>query len=146
MNTTNCIRALLVEDDRAQASLYATILNKAFGSEIELSVLHDSLDAAKYLQSQQTEILITELSMPVLDGVELARRAKDRYRGTQVLMLTAASTPDHLSEAAKAAASDYLLKPFSDSLLIILVEQARARLHRWRNALSETLCQKANWR
>ena len=85
MNTTNRVRALLVEDVRAQAARYATVLNKELGSEIELSVLHDSLEAEQYLRNQQTEILITELSMPGLDGVELARRAKDRYRGTQVL-------------------------------------------------------------
>lgn len=130
---------MLVEDDPSQATLYATILRRAFGASIQLAVFSDPRLAAACLQKHLIEILITDVDMPGLDGIELVRLAKERYRGTQVIVMTAASTTDSLIGATDQGAADYLLKPFAHDLLVELVKQAAARLQRWKLALAATL-------
>lgn len=130
---------MLVEDDPPQATLYATILRRDFGSSIHLVVFNDPYLASACLQKHLIEILITDVDMPNLDGIELVRLAKDRHRGTQVIVITAASTTENLIGANDQGAADYLLKPFANDLLIELVKQAAARLQRWKLALAATL-------
>ncbi len=131
-------RVLLVEDDPAQARLYRRILERAF-ADLRLNVFEDSASAAEYLESHFVDVLITDLQMPGIDGLELLRRVKQRSPHAQVLILTAASTAEKLVEAASLGASDYLLKPFENGDLINFVEQAQRRLERWRAALAGTL-------
>ena len=130
---------VLAEDDPKQARLYSTILTGAFGLDVHLETFCDSEEAAAYLESHLVDLLITDLRMPKVDGVELIRRAKARYSGVQVLIMTAASTADSLVDAAELGATDYLLKPFEHELLIDLVAEAQRRLQRWRAALAGTL-------
>ncbi len=132
---------ILVEDDLAQARLYDKVLRDAFGSEITLRVFSDSSEAAAYIDTHLVDVLITDLRMPNVDGLELIQRAKDRFRGVQVLVMTAFSTPDSLLKSVDLGAADYLLKPFRNEVLIELVTQALQRHERWRASLSLTLHQ-----
>jgi len=135
------LRVVLVDDDPAQARLYATILASAFGTTAEIAAFTKSEKAAEYLDGHLVDVLITDLRMPNVDGLELMRIAKQRSNGCQVLVMTATSTADSLVDAAELGASDYLLKPFAKELLIDLVEQSQRRLARWRAALAGTFHQ-----
>jgi DNA-binding NtrC family response regulator len=140
-SVTPKLRLVLVDDDLFQARLYSSFLQKSFGTTIEIAVFSESREAAAYLNDHLVDVLITDLRMPNVDGLELIRIAKHRSSGAQVLVMTATSTADSLVDAAELGASDYLLKPFATDLLIDLVEQARRRLARWRAALAGTFHQ-----
>ncbi|MCE9608338.1 MAG: response regulator [Planctomycetia bacterium] len=135
------LRIALVDDDPAQARLYSMILEKALGTTAEIAAFTESDKAAEYLNDHLVDVLITDLRMPNVDGLELIRIAKRRSNGAQVLIMTATSTADSLVDAAELGASDYLLKPFAKELLIDLVEQSQRRLARWRAALAGTFHQ-----
>lgn len=141
MNSVPKLRLVLVDDDPAQARLYDDVLRRRFGSTVELATFTDSRCAAEHLDDHLVDVLITDLRMPNVDGLGLIRIARKRSNNAQVLVMTASSTSDSLVDAAEAGASDYLLKPFSNDVLIDLVGQARERLARWRAALAGTFHQ-----
>src|SRR4030066_1671359 len=68
-----------------------------------------------------TDILITDLKLPDMDGIQILREVKTISPETQVIMITAYGTIDSAVTAMKEGASDYLTKPFAmDELLLII--------------------------
>lgn len=141
MPTLPHLRIVIVDDDPQQAQLYDAKLNNRFGTEVEITTFTDSERAAEHLDDHLVDVLITDLRMPHIDGIELIRIANNRSASAQILVMTATSTSDSLVDAAEAGATDYLLKPFSIDVLVELVVEARRRLGRWRSALAATFHQ-----
>ena len=137
--TTNL---LIVDDDESIVRLFGTIIEKAFGEEISVETLIDPVEATAYLEQGGVDILLTDLDMPDITGLDLLRSAKRRNDTTQVLFVTGKSSGDALLEALEGGATDYLLKPVDHELLVELVGQAHLRHRRWRHALLETLRQR----
>ena len=132
-------KLLLVDDDPSMIRLLTRIIERQFEGAIELTSLVDPKEARKRIEEQLIEILITDLEMPGINGLELLRCAKRRNACTQVLFMTGHSTLDALTDALEAGATDYLLKPLDQEQLIKLVGDTQERLVRWREALSGTL-------
>jgi len=130
---------LLVDDDPSMVRLLNKIIERQFEDEIELMSLTDPKEARRQIEAQIVDILITDLEMPGVNGLELLRCAKRRNPCTQVLFMTGHSTLDALTDALELGATDYLLKPLDQMHLIKLVGDAQERLLRWREALVGTL-------
>jgi DNA-binding NtrC family response regulator len=73
----------------------------------------DAEEALRALRSQPFDVLLTDLVMPGIDGIELMRRAKLIRPSCEVVVMTAFATVDTAREALKRGAVDYLTKPFS---------------------------------
>lgn len=136
MKTT---KLLLVDDDPSMVRLLNRIIERKFKDDIELTCLSDPAEARGQIGRQLFDILITDLEMPGVSGLELLRCVKRRNPCTQVLLMTGHSTLDALNDALELGATDYLLKPLDQGLLIKLIEDAQERLLRWREALAGTL-------
>jgi two-component system response regulator HydG len=107
---------LLVEDDRNVLLSYQEIL-KPSGYEV---VTADSGEAAeRILRTSSIDVVITDLKMPKIGGLDVLRIAKQVDPETIVILITAYPTVDTAVEAMKTGACDYVIKPFS-------VEQLRA--------------------
>ena len=130
---------LLVDDDPSMVRLLNKIIERQFEDEIELTSLTDPKEARTQIEAQIVDILITDLEMPGVNGLELLRCAKRRNPCTQVLFMTGHSTLAALSDALELGATDYLLKPLDQMQLIKLVGDSQERLLRWREALAGTL-------
>lgn len=70
-------------------------------------------EALKKLAAQPYDLMLLDLRMPGLDGVEVMRRARQAYTDLQVIVLTAYGSLESAIEAVRAGAADYLLKPCS---------------------------------
>ena len=136
MKTT---KLLLVDDDPSMVRLLNRIIERKFKGDIELTSLSDPTEARGQIGRQLFDILITDLEMPGVSGLELLRCVKRRNPCTQVLLMTGHTTLDALNDALELGATDYLLKPLDQGLLITLIEDAQKRLLRWREALAGTL-------
>ena len=132
-------KLLLVDDDPSMVRLLTKIIDRSFGNRVELRSLTDPKEARHWIEDNVVDILVTDLEMPGVNGLELLRCAKRRNPCTQVLFLTGHSTVDALTDALELGATDYLLKPLVQAELIELVEDADKRLRRWRKALAATL-------
>ncbi len=104
------MRILLAEDDRIIADGLARALKKA-AYAVDHVVTGADADAA--LATQQYDLLILDLGLPKLSGIEVLKRLRSRKNPTPVLILTAQDGIEDRVRGLDAGADDYLTKPFA---------------------------------
>jgi len=111
----------VLDDEARMVEIVSMILRRA-GYEVrgftEPRALLDSLDA------EPVELLLTDLKMPGLDGVEVLERARAKLPGLPVILFTAHGTVRTAIAAMKRGAYDYVAKPFDNAELVALVGRA----------------------
>lgn len=86
-------------------------------------------DAINLIESTPLDLVITDLKMPKVSGLDLIRHLKENYKNTEVMMITGYATVEGAVEAVKAGAEGYLSKPFTDLELLSAVQTALEKLH-----------------
>jgi len=125
-------RVLIVEDDHDIADLVAHYLTKAgFGTDI----LTSGREALAAVKERRPDLLILDLMLPQLDGLEICRilRADERTAAVPIIMLTARGDESDRIVGLEVGADDYMPKPFSPNEL---VARARALLRRAQRGVS----------
>jgi DNA-binding NtrC family response regulator len=133
------LNLLVVDDDPSIVRLIAKIVERQLGDRIAVFGQTDSEQTRGWLEENCCDLLISDLEMPGVGGLELLRFAKRRNAWTQVIFVTAHSTWDKISEAIEFGASDYLLKPIDPEELVAILGQQCIRCARWQNAVLGTL-------
>ncbi len=131
-------RLLLVDDDPDMVRLLTIIIDRSFGDRMEVQSLTDPKEARQWIENNLVDILVTDLEMPGVNGLELLRCVKRKNPCSQVLFVTGNSTLDALVDALELGAADYLLKPLDQAEVLELIGDAERRLRRWQQALSGT--------
>ncbi len=117
---------VLVADDEAGIREFMGDALELDGHEVALA--EDGARAARLLDGSRFDVLVTDLRMPGLDGLELVRKVRAEQPETQVIVLTAHASVDSAVEAMKLGAFDYLQKPIgSPEALCVLVGRAVER-------------------
>ena len=121
---TDRIRALLVDDEPLALINLRAILQ---GSRVEIvGECADGQTALDACAELRPELVLLDVQMPGMDGIEVARRLVERGTPPRVVFVTAY---DHFAvEAFEVHALDYLLKPYSDARLLCAVERCHAAL------------------
>jgi two-component system, NtrC family, response regulator PilR len=110
-------RVLVVDDEPGMLEVCAATLAEIPNLRVETE--QDSVRAEERLKRENWELLITDLCMPQVDGMQLLRAARERDADLPVLMLTAFPSVETAVESMKHGAADYLTKPFlPDDLLL----------------------------
>ncbi|MFQ5845155.1 MAG: sigma-54-dependent transcriptional regulator [Planctomycetota bacterium] len=118
-------RVLVVDDDPLVADSLAVFLRRR---GYEVSVETDSRRALRLLKGEPaTDLLLTDLNMPGLDGFELLRQAKRADPSLVVVMLTGYGTIESAVKAMREGAEDYVTKPILDEEMVLTVERALKR-------------------
>ncbi|HKT53916.1 MAG TPA: response regulator [Caulobacteraceae bacterium] len=107
------IETLLVDDQRAMRSLVRDSLHEiGFRKIIECQ---DGREALASLHVRPTHLVISDLNMPVMDGLELLRamRGEPNLSGVAFIMLTSRGEADMVKEAIALGVNNYLVKPFT---------------------------------
>ena len=125
---------LLIADDEIQIreGLTEGIDWKKLGID-EVFSAENGLDALELCREKKPEILITDVRMPGIDGLELSRRASQLYRPVRVIVLSGFSEFRYAQEALKLGAVDYLLKPIDIDELEKKVSQCCEDVNREKN-------------
>ena len=129
---------LMVDDDPSIVHLVRRMLQTTFRESLAITSTTDPQQAARFLDESVWDILLTDIDMPHLSGIDLLQRAKRRNAWTQVVFMTGHSTWAHVSEAMGNGASDYLLKPVDRNDLETVLRDAIVRMQRWQYALSKS--------
>jgi two-component system response regulator AtoC len=118
---------LVVDDDRAVGTVLMGLLRQA---GYEASYVDSAEEALARVSSRPVDVVITDLRMPSMDGMELLEKLAERAPDVPVIMLTAHGSVQTAVEAMKKGASDFLLKPFDrDEVLFTVGKAIRASTH-----------------
>jgi len=119
-------RILVVDDEEGIRSFMAEVLADA-GHTVTEAV--DGAHAAELLARQSFHVLVTDLKMPRLGGLDLLRRVRAEQPETEAIVLTAHGTVESAVEAMKLGALDYLTKPLSgpDELRLVVARALERR-------------------
>jgi putative nucleotidyltransferase with HDIG domain len=134
-------RFLVVEDDPVIGAVCVRLLQL---SEYKVDHVDNGGKALQQLAKSPYDIILTDLHMPVLDGLELLRQVKQDYPNTDVIMVTGYASIDTARQALKLGAFDYLTKPLDlDDLTRVvqtcLESRELKRLRQERETLSEMM-------
>ena len=121
-------RILIVDDDREIAGLIA-IYMKNEGFETELA--HDGQDALDKLESGAYDLVVLDVMMPRMDGLEACRRIRDRQGGIPILMVSAKSEDMDKILGLMTGADDYVVKPFNPLELVVRVKTLLRRAYQY---------------
>ncbi|MCA9259842.1 MAG: sigma-54-dependent Fis family transcriptional regulator, partial [Planctomycetales bacterium] len=116
-------RILVVDDHPAARESVSDVLRCA---EYEVVGLASAVEALPRLERDSFDVVITDLQMPGMDGLELIRQLQVRRIETQCIMVTAHASIASAVEAMRHGAFDYLEKPFNVEKLERLVDRAMA--------------------
>jgi DNA-binding NtrC family response regulator len=112
---------LVVDDkDMMRDSVTATLQRAGF----EVASAPDGQQALDKIAARRPDVVVTDLRMPGLSGIELVDRIRRIDDGLPVLLMTAFGTIETAVKAMKAGAFDYLTKPFEGDELVISVKRA----------------------
>ncbi|MBI5014680.1 MAG: response regulator [Deltaproteobacteria bacterium] len=118
-------RILVVDDEADITAVLADILAEQ-GYDVETA--DDGKAAWDKFSVETFDLVVTDLKMPEVGGLELLRRIQEAGRSTLVIIMTGFATVETAIEALKIGAFDYILKPFKVGELLQIVERAFERL------------------
>jgi two-component system, OmpR family, copper resistance phosphate regulon response regulator CusR len=94
-------------------------------------------EALDHLERKNFVIVITDLRMPGIGGIELLEKIKAKYNNrVQVIVITVSDDLDDLLAALDGGASDFLLKPLNEKVLIEVLQHTVLRIERWNQSLN----------
>jgi two-component system, NtrC family, response regulator AtoC len=126
MGTTG--RILVVDDDPAVGTILGALLDQA---GFQATYVESGQAALAELDARAYDVVVTDVRMPGLDGMELLDRVVHQRPDLPVVLLTAHGTISLAVDAMKRGASDYLLKPFDrDEILFVINKALAATEHR----------------
>jgi DNA-binding NtrC family response regulator len=119
-------RILAVDDELDMLTLIKMIIEGY--SAHHVTTTNNPLEVAELLTKERFDLIITDLKMPGMDGMELLELAKKHDKDALILMVTAFGSLESAEEAVAKGAFDYISKPFRKETLLLAIDKAM----RWR--------------
>ncbi|MCA9434503.1 MAG: sigma-54-dependent Fis family transcriptional regulator [Candidatus Omnitrophica bacterium] len=115
---------LVVDDEKNAREGLAQALDGSFGKDaINVETAEDGMAAMRRLSEKAFDLMIADIKMPNLDGMELLKRSREKQPTLEVLMLTGHGTIEMAVEAMRLGAKDYLQKPVNLDELELVVRR-----------------------
>jgi len=126
MNTARAKESILIVDDTpgTREVLQRTLAAEGYAS----FVAANALDAIEFLKNTPVDLVITDLKMPKVSGLDLIRHIRENHKNTEMIMITGYATVESAVQAVKAGAEEYLSKPFTDRELFTAVRRTLDKL------------------
>lgn len=115
---------LIVEDDKLQREMLAGLLQQKLG--FESTLVGNGHEALKVLDRDlgNINLVIMDLNMPVMGGMETLAIIRERHQSLPVIMLTGSKDTEDVVAAMKLGATDFITKPFQKERILVTVENA----------------------
>ena len=118
------MKVLLVDDEEEFVKALAERLKMR---DLRSDTVLDGEEALSFVEDQEPDVMVLDLKMPGIDGMEVLRQVRKAYPKIQVIILTGHGTEKHEEEAKRLGAFDYLEKPVN---LDVLVKKMKAAYRR----------------
>jgi two-component system response regulator PilR (NtrC family) len=119
---------LIVDDEQSMRDVLAIMLKK---EGYEVVTVEDGAEAIKAIEEDIYDLVITDIKMPGIDGLQVLRSVKRASPNTLVIVITAYSSTEDAVFAIKQGALDYITKPFEIEKIKLVIKKAleRKKLH-----------------
>lgn len=121
MESRTVEKILIVDDERSMRDVLSIMLKRA---GYEVTVAADGDEAIEQIGKEPFDLVITDLKMPKVGGLEVLKAAKKASSETVVLVITAFASTESAVEAMKCGAYDYLTKPFQVDEVQLIIRNA----------------------
>jgi DNA-binding NtrC family response regulator len=141
-------RILAIDDEPHMLKLLERIVSEK--TSYRITTTTNSLEVPKILEGAQYDLIITDLKMPGLDGIDLLRMIKENNRPEEVIIITAFGSLETAIEALSRGVFDYITKPFKKEQILFTMERAmrwqrlRREVQKMENILSLEPFEKAS--
>jgi len=115
-------RILVVDDEPNMLRLLKTILMDKTGYEV--TTTNNPLEVSKLLQESPYDLVVTDLKMPLVDGIDLIGIVKNIEAAMPIIVITAYGTIETAEEAIQKGAYDFITKPFRKETILITIKRA----------------------
>ncbi len=119
-------RVLIVDDDPMVADInrHYVEMNKEF--EVK-SIARNGEEALSFLEKNKIDLIVLDVYMPVLDGIETLKHIRAKKIPSEVIMVTAANDTQTIDQTIHLGVLDYLVKPFTQERLLVSLEKFIAK-------------------
>jgi len=116
---------LIVEDSAAMRSMIDSILGETVGEEFLITEAQNGFEALKLLPRIQFDLILTDINMPDINGLELLTflKSNPRYRDIPTLVITTEGKEEDRRRGLALGADEYLIKPFTPESLIASIKR-----------------------
>ena len=131
------IRLLLVDDE---VEFMETLLKRMRKRQVAVAGVNSGEEALDYLGAEPVDVVVLDVKMPGMDGIQTLRIIKDRYPLTEVIMLTGHANVEVAIQGMELGAFDYLMKPMDIDEILYKVQDAyqKKQLHEKRIQRKQT--------
>jgi len=112
---------LVIDDEQLMRDFVKETLSRA---GYRVTVAADGKSGMEILDKEPIDLVVTDLKMPQMDGLEVLRQVRTRFPGVNVVVMTAYATVETAVSALKGGAIDYIMKPFTPDEVEIVAEKA----------------------
>jgi DNA-binding NtrC family response regulator len=124
-------RILAVDDELDMLTLLKMIIEGY--SDHQVTVTNNPLEASELLEQETFDLILTDLKMPGMDGMEVLAKAKKRDEDALVMVITAYGSLESAEEATAKGAFDFITKPFRKEQILLAIDKAM----RWRDMVRQ---------
>ncbi len=114
---------LIVDDEKNYPLILAAVLQE---EGYETLTANSGQETLKIIRNSDVDLVLTDMKMPGMDGIELLEKIKSKDPDLPVIMMTAHGTVEKAVEAMQKGAYNYILKPFDNERMILYVKKANA--------------------
>jgi len=118
---TSRYKILLVDDEK---SIIEALQRAISGHKVTIDSAANGADALELIQKDPPDVVITDLRMPKMDGMQLLGKIRQSYPDIQVIVITGHATIDDAVNAMKKGAYDFITKPFKKQQMVAVLERA----------------------
>ncbi len=124
MNQNKIYRLLIADDEMIERAVLYKTLKSRFGENCEIYQAENGREAVRIHEEHQIQIAILDIEMPGINGIRAAEKIRETDRDCCIVFLTAFDEFSYAKKAITVRALDYLLKPYEESELLLVVEEA----------------------
>lgn len=125
-------KIILADDEGTQRRVLSAIIQK-ITPQTQIELCTNGKEAWDKLQANDTELLITDIRMPVMDGMELIRLVSEAFPQTKIVLISAYQEFEYAKNAITCGVSEYLIKPFRVDDVKKLLEKLEVQIDAQRN-------------
>lgn len=130
-------KVLIVDDEE---DIVSTLKKQLEMEGYTVDTAQSAVDAFSKIKKDKYHIVLADIVMPEIDGIELLKNIKGYDAMTQVIMMTRSSTMDKILTSLELGANDYILKPFkSIEYVIKVIDYSIEKLERWRESIIQLI-------